>query len=120
MRAPGERYRLAVDFDGVLHSYVTPWVDAQTIPDEPVPGAMEWLREIVQHFDVVIHTTRGRTPEGQAAVMEWIYRRSGLTLCVTAEKPPALVYLDDRAWRFEGQFPTKDQIHRAKPWKVGR
>jgi hypothetical protein len=34
---------------------------------------------------------------------------------ITAEKPPALVYVDDRAWRFEGPgtFPTVEQVHRA-------
>jgi 5'(3')-deoxyribonucleotidase len=115
----GERYTVAVDFDGVLHSYTSPWVNATTIPDPPVPGAIEWLTVIAHDFDVVIFTTRGETIEGQVAVLEWL-RNHGLNgiqiKAVTARKPPALVYIDDRAWRFEGTFPTADEIHRAKPW----
>lgn len=114
----GEKYTIAVDFDGVLHSYTTPWSSSVYIPDPPIPGAMEWLVEIAEDFNVVIHTTRGLTEEGQIAVMEWIFRRTGLTLPVTAIKPPALVYIDDRAWRFEGKFPSKNDIHNARPWKV--
>lgn len=32
------------------------------------------------------------------------------------KKPPTLVYLDDRAIRFEGTFPTAQDIHNARPW----
>jgi hypothetical protein len=37
---------------------------------------------------------------------------------VTAKKPPALIYLDDRAVRFTGpgSFPSPEDIHRARPW----
>jgi len=34
---------LCVDFDGVIHSYTSKWVDEATIPDPPVPGALRWL-----------------------------------------------------------------------------
>lgn len=117
----GERYTVAVDFDGVLHSYTSPWVNAETIPDPPVPGALEWLAEIAADFNVVIFTTRGKTPEGQRAVRHWLHENgwsAGMNATVTAEKPPALIYLDDRAYRFDGPgtFPTADQIHRARPW----
>lgn len=40
-----QRYTLAVDFDGVLHQYTTPWSNAATIPDPPVDGAIAWLNE---------------------------------------------------------------------------
>lgn len=115
----GERYTVAVDFDGVLHSYTSPWVNAETIPDPPVPGALEWLAEISKDFNVVIFTTRGKTPEGQRAVRHWLHENgwdAGMNATVTADKPPALVYLDDRAWRFIGYFPTANEIHEARPW----
>jgi len=117
----GERYTIAVDFDGVLHSYSSPWVDEQTIPDPPVPGAIEWLAQMYDKFTVVIFTTRGRTTEGQQAVHAWLIKhgldpRIALDLAVDWKKPPALVYLDDRAMRFEGTFPTAQQIHAARPW----
>jgi hypothetical protein len=36
----------------------------------------------------------------------------------SARKPPALVYLDDRAMRFEGPgtWPSVEEIHKARPW----
>lgn len=119
MKPAGERYTVAVDFDGVLHSYTTPWINAETIPDEPVAGAIRWLCEIERDFDVVIFTTRGKTPEGQRAVRNWLHEHgweSGMNAIVTAEKPPALIYIDDRAWRFEGHFPKVHEIHLARPW----
>ncbi len=117
----GERYTVAVDFDGVLHSYVTPWSNEYTIPDPPVPGAIEWLQAMLAGgLDVVIFTTRGRTPAGRDAVHLWLAKHwpEAPQLQVTAEKPPALAYLDDRAIRFEGpgRWPTVDEIHKARPW----
>jgi hypothetical protein len=114
-----KRYTVAVDFDGVLHSYTTPWSGADSCPDPPVSGAIDWLNEIVQKFEVVILTTRGDQEGGNEAVQAWLREHGyvGPDLRVTSQKVPALVYVDDRAWRFEGDnFPTAEQIHRAIPW----
>lgn len=119
----GERWTIAVDFDGVIHSYVSPWVAPQVIPDPPVDGAIEWLSAIQEHFDVVIFTTRGKTVDGSRAVHEWLSEhglQDAEKLLVTDEKPAALIYIDDRGWRFEGRFPTKDEIHEARPWNKRR
>lgn len=132
--ATKRNYSIAVDFDGVLHSYLSPWVSAGVIPDPPVPGAIEWLTDIEKKFEVIVFTTRGKTQEGRDAVRRWLWENgysgkhnrssirpetwSDLTIVVTAEKPPALIYLDDRAVRFEGSFPTADEIHGARPWRA--
>jgi hypothetical protein len=116
----GERYTVAVDFDGVIHSYTSPWAGADVIPDPPVPGAIEWLLEISKKFTVVLFTTRGETNAGQYAVRAWLDKHgwpSGRAWPdVTNSKPHALVYIDDRAWRFEGRFPTAHEIHGMRPW----
>jgi hypothetical protein len=117
-----KRYTIAVDFDGVLHSYTSPWVNAHTIPDLPVYGAMGWLTQIMRDFDIVIFTTRGKTWRGRRAVKRWLNQwrpeGDGWTFRVTATKPAALVYLDDRAMRFDGPgtFPSASAIHAARPW----
>lgn len=123
-----KKYTIAVDFDGVLHTYKTPWINAHTIPDDPVPGAIEFLHDMVQKFSVVIHTTRGKTILGRMAVKNWLRKHSGNLwnespgylgieeVSVTHKKVPALVYIDDRAWRFTGAFPTANEIHNARPW----
>jgi hypothetical protein len=130
MKAKGERYTIAVDFDGVLHSYTTPWVNPHTIPDAPIPDAIEWLHRMVQKMDVVIFSTRCKTWRGRRAIRAWLARHAGNLyheapgmrgiedVRLSYEKPPALVYLDDRAMRFTGTFPTPQEIHAARPWKV--
>ncbi len=114
-----KRYTVAVDFDGVIHSYTSPWQGASVIPDPPVPGAIDWLNKIVEKFEVVVHTTRGDQEGGNDAVRTYLRERgyTGPELRVTSNKVAALVYVDDRAWRFTGaNFPTVNEIHAAIPW----
>lgn len=121
------RYTVAVDFDGVLHSYVSPWVNAHTIPDPPCKGAISWLCYISGRMEVIIFTTRGKTWRGRRAVRRWLWEHGysepgaecwgDLQIRVTDKKPPALVYIDDRAYRFLGEnWPTVDEVHRLRPW----
>jgi len=126
----GKRYTLCVDYEGVLCDARTPYINDWTLPDPPVPGALHWLWTMVNHFDVVILTTRGRTMIGRWMVREWLRRHSTPTqwrstgsrngidrVFITDRKVPALAYLDDRAMRFDGaNFPTRGEIHRARPW----
>lgn len=127
-KAEGERYTVAVDFDGVIHSYSSPWVDAATIPDPPVDGAIEWLFEMLQKFDVAITSTRNHQPGGIVAMRSWLKENAGNIwneqpgfrgledIEFPLHKPAALIYLDDRAIRFAGVFPSANEIHRARPW----
>lgn len=131
MKAENERYTVAVDFDGVIHSYTSPWVDAATIPDPPVPGAIRWLSRIIQNFNVAITSTRNHQLGGIVAMQNWLHEWAGSdwydqpeegylgigNVTFPAHKPAALIYLDDRAVRFDGEnFPEKDEIHRLRPW----
>lgn len=123
-----ERYTVAVDFDGVIHRYDSPWVNAHTIPDAPVDGALFWVYATLQKFDVVIFSTRCKTWRGRRAMRRWLqHHEPGLwyespgtrgmeDVKLSYEKPPALIYIDDRAWRFDGTFPTAAEIHAARPW----
>ncbi len=123
------RYTIAVDFDGVLHKYESKWINAYTIPDGPVDDAIGWLHTMIQKYDIVIHSTRCSTWRGRRAVRAWLkkyaghlwyeapgYRGLGDIKLSKSKKPIALVYLDDRAWRFTGEFPTARQIGNARPW----
>jgi len=124
----GKRYTVAVDFDGVLHRYDSPWVAHHVIPDLPVDGAIEWLHRTIQKFDVVIFSTRCTTWRGRRAVRRWLRLHGGALwhealgsvgledIKLAHSKPAALVYIDDRAWRFDGRFPSADEIHAARPW----
>lgn len=72
VKEDGERYTVAVDFDGVLHSYTSPWVSASFIPDPPVPGAIEWLFRTIQKFYIAITSTRNHQRGGVRAMRRWL------------------------------------------------
>jgi hypothetical protein len=108
---------IAVDFDGVLHSYEKGWADG-TIYGDWTPGAVIALSQLMQHGPVFVHTTRN-----PRQVARWIERMSGYgiecttwlprtwygrrksfwntrgTLLVTNRKLAAVAYIDDRAVR---------------------
>lgn len=111
---------VCVDFDRVIHSYTTPWSGTTNIPDPPNKGAFQWLTEMVERFDVVVHSCRGNDPGGVQAMVSW-FRKYGLAEAVIAKltfaqgKPSAVLYIDDRAYRFEGKFPTKEEVE-FDPW----
>ncbi|MGW5197386.1 hypothetical protein [Streptomyces spiralis] len=110
---------IAVDFDGVLHSYDKGWQDG-SIYGEWKPGAVTALSQLMHDYAVFVHTTRN-----PRQVARWIERMSGRGfecttriprlgllrrpgfwqekgyLLVTSRKLPAVAYIDDRAVRFE-------------------
>ncbi|MCD7440266.1 hypothetical protein K4B79_18805 [Streptomyces lincolnensis] len=100
---------IAVDFDGVIHTYSRGWADG-TIYDPPLPGALDGLRALLDQDAVFIHTTRD-----PVQVAMWLTAHGGFTcqlqhtgpfwnvrgeLLVTNRKLAATAYLDDRAVRF--------------------
>jgi hypothetical protein len=126
-----KRQTICVDFDGVIHSYTSGWKGAATIPDPPVPGAMEWLTKLTDEFDVVVCSSRARRLWGWIAIRFWL--RKHMThhwgahattawdaldqIRVTCRKPAASVYIDDRAWRFDGShWPTSSELRAHRPW----
>lgn len=113
------KYSVAVDFDGVIHSYTSGWVAPDVISDPPVDGAIAWLDAMLDKFKVFIFSTRCDDLDARVAMRAWL-KRHGLDRAdeieFTTGKPPCLIYIDDRAWRFEGTFPTANQIHSARPW----
>jgi hypothetical protein len=119
---------VAVDFDGVIHAYSKGWQDG-TIYDEPVPGAFDGLRSLMDRYAVFIHTSRDPAPVGR-----WVRQRSGIetewfedrrnplsfwngrgSLLVTNLKLPAIAYIDDRAVRFESWEQSLAALSRPQP-----
>lgn len=115
------RETLCLDFDGVIHSYTSGWRGATSLPDPPVPGALEWIATMIDHYDIVIHSTRGRESGAHEAMRQYLIDH-GLSPTIVKrirfprQKPPARVYIDDRGFRFEGSFPSLDEIARLVPW----
>lgn len=125
---------LCVDFDGVIHAYTTRWINEWSISDEPVPGALQWLYEATNHFDVQIYSSRSKVIEGRHAMKRWmVYHSTAIwgvlhpmskssgdyPIGFAADKPPAFLTIDDRGWRFEGDWsamPSPGELLQFKPW----
>lgn len=90
------------DFDGVIHSYSSGWQGATVIPDAPVPGIKEAIDAIREHYLVIVVSSRCSLPGGSEAIKEWLAKWDIIVDDVMKEKPPAFVYVDDRAICFDG------------------
>lgn len=108
--------RICMDFDGVIHSYTSGWQGADVIPDPPVKGIEEVLRELTvdDHYIICIFSTRAATPKGRVAMWMWLedHGLSEYIHEVRNDKPPASAYVDDRAVYFDGNTKElADKIH---------
>lgn len=63
---------VVVDFDGVIHSYISGWKGIDIIPDEPVKGIKEVIENLRDAgYYVAVVTTRATQMNGIEAV--WAY-----------------------------------------------
>lgn len=108
------------DFDGVIHSYKSGWKGETKIPDPPVPGIDRALKSLHDAgYEVVIVSTRCSSVFGRMAIENWLdmYGLTYLVDRVCKEKPPAIVYIDDRAICFDGKPESLlEKIQDFKPW----
>src|SRR3990172_5727426 len=101
---------IAVDFDGVIHRYRNGWQDG-SIYDIPTNGSKVQLRRLVEKgYEIVIFTTRLNSEMGddinleKKKMDEWLkvngFKKGVHYHNITALKPKASFYIDDRAIRF--------------------
>lgn len=98
---------VCVDLDGVLNAF-DGWRGADFF-HPPRPGAREFLQLLNERgYRVVVFTVRW-APHVEAWLAE--HGLAEFVSAVTDKKPPAHVYVDDRAICFEGDFAkTMDRI----------
>lgn len=106
------------DFDGVIHSYKSGWQGPTLIPDEPVKGIKEAIAEIRKAgYKVVVVSTRCETLIGMTAIQVYLEKHGIEVDRICKEKPPAIVYIDDRAICFDGDAGTLlEKIRNFQPW----
>lgn len=131
---------LALDFDGVCHSYTSGWINAWTAPDPPVPGLFEFLGQALKTFRVAIYSSRSEFPHGRDCMREWftVYAIEHFMYVADPDdenssphalakaivdqleypvsKPAAFVTLDDRAITFTGHWPDVAQLKSFRTW----
>ena len=95
---------IAIDFDGVLHSYTSGWTGYQPC-DAPNDGAQEFINDIISMgHKVIIFSSRASTKIGKKGIEDWLDKHDFPILEITDKKPEAVLYVDDRGFRFEGDF----------------
>jgi hypothetical protein len=121
---------IAIDFDGVIHTYERGWVDGSIYGDFK-PGALYALLTLVDRTPTFVFTARSATQ-----VARWIEQKSGHTLeafadrrpwpfrrrfwntrgvlLVTNRKLPAVAYVDDRAVAFVDWDQTMTDLGAVK------
>ena len=106
------------DFDGVIHSYTSGWRGIDVIPDPPVNGIKEAIDNIRSAgYYVIVVSTRCRKERGKYAIQAWLNKYNIKVDDVVREKPPAIVYIDDRAICFDGDAKSLlDKINNFNPW----
>lgn len=124
-----KKIRICIDFDGVLCNSPPVW--GKWLTDErPVPGAMDFLFRQSNYYLLDVFSTRSGDPAKKLDMIAWLKREMlrylngdedlaneilmGVNFPDT--KPIATMYIDDRAYHFDGTFPDEETIEGFKPW----
>ena len=109
---------VAIDFDGVIHTFDRGWNDG-TCYGDPIPGAIEAIKKLSLKYNIIIFTAKAKSNRplvngktGVELVKEWLSKYD-LIDCVaeiTSEKPHANIYIDDRGYRFNNWTDTLKEI----------
>ena len=137
---------IVVDFDGVIHYYVSPFLEPDFIADPPVVGAIDFLRRIIENpgYELNIFSTRNNHPEGIRAMQLYLkfyfvkeygwakgaalgnefFKHSNILNSdhplywdyFPRKKPTGWLTIDDRVLCFNGLFPSFEEIDNFKAW----
>ena len=109
---------IAIDFDGVIHTFDKGWNDG-TCYGDPIPGSIEAIKKLSLKYNIIIFTAKAKSNRplvnGKTfveLVKEWPSKYD-LIACVaeiTSEKPHANIYIDDRGYRFNNWTDTLKEI----------
>jgi len=114
--------QLAIDFDGVLHRCSKGYHDG-TIYDPPIEGSLNSVKEIAKKYIIIVYSAKARKDRplvngktGVQLIWEWLdkYGFSDYVKDVTAEKPRAVCYIDDRAVKFDDWTQTMSLLKNKK------
>lgn len=103
-----ELNNIAIDFDGVIHTFDKGFHDG-TCYGDPIDGAKESLETLSKTYRVIIFTAKARPDRplvkgktGLDLVWEWLrdHDMDQYVAEVTHEKPRAEYYIDDKGIRF--------------------
>lgn len=109
---------IAIDFDGVIHNFDKGYHDG-TCYGDPIPGSLDAIRKLSDRYNIIIFTAKAKPSRplvngktGVELVSDWL-DKYGVLDCVseiTAEKPRAILYIDDNGYRFNNWNDTLNFI----------
>jgi hypothetical protein len=117
-----EFHQIAIDFDGVIHACSKGYHDG-TIYDDPIKGSLEAIKKISEQFTIVVYSAKARKDRplvngktGIELIWEWleVHGFKKYVKDVTAEKPRAICYIDDRAVHFDNWLDTLHLLEKKK------
>jgi hypothetical protein len=109
---------IGIDFDGVIHNMDKGFFDG-TVYGDPIPGALDALKLLSESYTIIIYTAKAKPSRplvngktGIELVWEWLekYNVAQYVKEVTAEKPRAILYIDDNGYRFNNWGATLNFI----------
>ena len=117
---PDEAVNIGIDFDKVIHECSKGYYDG-TIYDKPILRTKEALAKISQKYTVIVFTCKAKPDRGLVngktgteLVWDWLekYDLAQYVNKVTAEKPRAVAYIDDKGLRFTGWADCMQQLEK--------
>jgi hypothetical protein len=111
---PDEIVNIGIDFDGVIHKCSKGFYDG-TIYDDPIEGSLDAIKEIAKNYNIIVYTAKAKPDRplingktGQELVWDWLDKKGfgEYVTEVTSEKPRAVAYIDDKAFRFNNWKDT--------------
>ena len=115
---PDELVNIGVDFDGVIHKNSKGYHDG-TVYDDPVEGAREALQKLSEKYTVIVYSAKARKDRGLVngrsgtqLIWDWLKEHdlNQYVSKVTAEKPRAVAYIDDKGIKFDNWDNVLSQI----------
>jgi D-sedoheptulose 7-phosphate isomerase len=103
---------LAIDFDGVVHTFDKGWHDG-TCYGAPIEGALEAIKSLADDWNIIIFSAKVRPDRpfvngktGYELVDEWLefHGVRDYVSEITHEKPRAKFYIDDKAIEFTNNW----------------
>jgi hypothetical protein len=110
---------IAIDFDGVIHDDYLGFYDG-TIYGLPIEGSLEAIKLLSSRFKIVIFTAKAKPDRplvagktGQELLWDWFnkHKIAQHITEITAEKPRALIYIDDNAYQFTSWNKATLDLH---------
>ena len=101
--------KIAIDFNGTIE-------DSNNVPKgkkfgPPLPGAEDTLEGLIQEgHEVIIFTEMAKTSSGRQAVADWLEYFDISYSEITALKPNASIFIDDKGLRFTSWASTIKEL----------